>query len=178
MYKALKLFPLIVFLLLLMFGSKVSIADDGALGKFIIKYGVMQAATEFTDKLVENRNITMDPERRPGWCFIVHPLNEDTYSIYSVHHLPESVNQLTGDFKDLKQTDLKAGFKTKVEQSSGITPFCFDFHAGDPIGEYRIEVFINDEIQSTIKLNVIERKSKRCKRSKCQDLSARDWRTK
>lgn len=135
--------------------SIAATANSADRQNFIIKYGVMKRATSTTDKLNETQKITMDPTRRPGWCFIVDPPNKVTYEIYSVHFLPEKPKRLTGDFKDMKPDSAQKGFKTTVRRTDGIRPFCFEFHSGDTVGKYRVEVFINKKLNSTLHLDVV-----------------------
>jgi len=42
---------------------------------FLVKIGVMQPATLTKDRLWETNVISMDPSRRPGFCFLVDPPN-------------------------------------------------------------------------------------------------------
>jgi hypothetical protein len=116
----------------------------------------MEPSGELRDKLRETRTLTMDPSRKPGFCFIVDPPTDDPYEVYSVHYLPAVPERLTGDFgKEFVGAALE-GITTKTDQVSGIRPFCFDFHAGDPTGIYRIEVFINRQLNASFELNVTD----------------------
>lgn len=76
-----------------------------------------------------------------GLRFLVDPPDDEPYEVYSVAYLPGHPKQLTGDFAG--QSEASAGLKSRTSQVDGIRPFCFDFHPGDPLGEYRVEVFIN-----------------------------------
>ena len=105
---------------------------------FVVKFGVMEPANATRDRLRETRKITMDPSRRPGWCFLVDPPNAEPYEIYSIHYLPKEPTSLTGDFKGEQPAQAIAGIKTAVKLVEGIRPFCFDFHRGDPLGEVPI----------------------------------------
>lgn len=122
---------------------------------FIIKSGVMEPSSALKDRLRETREISMDPSRRPGWCFIVDPPNDETYEVYSIHYLPKPPSRLTGDFRDEEPTNVSKGIMTRPELVNGIRPFCFDFHKDDPLGEYKVEVIINGTLKSTWKYMVI-----------------------
>jgi hypothetical protein len=121
---------------------------------FIVRAGVMERAGAERDRLRETQEIPLDPTRRPGWCFIVDPPNPEPYEVYSVHHLPSAPKALTGDFATSAADEALSGIKTEVDRVDGIRPFCFDFHAGDPTGTYRIEVFINGVLSTTLQLHV------------------------
>jgi hypothetical protein len=122
---------------------------------FVVKAGVMEAATAGTDRLRETAVVTMDPSRRPGWCFVVDPPNSRPYELYSIHHLPSPPKSLTGDFQGMEPALAVRGIKTDVQHVDGIRTSCFDFSSGDPLGEYRVEVFINGTPTTTLRLEVV-----------------------
>jgi len=122
---------------------------------FKVKAGLLEGATASEARLRETAEVTMDPARRPGWCFLVDPPNSRHYEVYSVHHLPGAPKSLARDFEGIAPDRAVDGIKTNVEQVDGSRTFCFDFNPGDPLGEYRVEVFINGTLQTTIRLNVV-----------------------
>ena len=115
----------------------------------------MKPATPTKDRLWETNTLTMDPKRRPGFCFIVDPPNTTPYDVYSIHYLPEKPKQLTGTFKGTDLTIAVSGIKSRERQVEGIRPFCFDFDHGDPTGKYAIKVFINNTLKTTLNLDVV-----------------------
>lgn len=123
--------------------------------EFLVKVGIMERATVNQDVLRETNEVTMDPSRRPGFCFLIDPPNDEPYEIYSVHYLPAPPEKLSGIFREYDPNTAVSGIKTPIEHAQGIRPFCYDFHPGDPLGEYRIEVFINGTRYTTLPLNVI-----------------------
>jgi hypothetical protein len=131
-------------------------SDDAAAHRdFVIKAGVMEPADAHGDRLRETQTISADPRRRPGWCFIVDPPSDAPYEIYSVHHLPSPPDKLTGDFSGAKPDSGASGLKTAVKRTDGIRPFCFDFNDGDPLGEYKVEIFIDGSLKTTLRLQVV-----------------------
>ncbi|OGP85722.1 MAG: hypothetical protein A2Y95_02940 [Deltaproteobacteria bacterium RBG_13_65_10] len=118
-----------------------------------MKAGVMEPANAGVDRLRETQTVEVDPDRRPGWCFLVDPPNDEPYEVYSVHHLPEAPGNLSGDFEH--QQHSTSGLKTATSRGDGIRPFCFDSHKGDPVCEYRVEVFINGTQQAERRLQVV-----------------------
>jgi len=130
-------------------------AESPARREFIIKAGVMEPADARGDRLRETRTISADPGRRPGWCFIVDPPTDAPYEVYSIHYLPLPPDRLTGDFAGVKPDRAVNGLKTELKRVDGIRPFCFDFHAGGPLGEYRVEVFIDGSLKTTRRLKVV-----------------------
>jgi hypothetical protein len=121
---------------------------------FLIKAGIMEPAATGVDRLQETQSVTMDPTRRPGWCFLVDPPDDQTYEVYSVTYLPGQPRQLTGDFAG--QSEPSAGLMSATSRVDGIRPFCFGFDRGDPLGEYRVEVFINGARHTELRMQVVE----------------------
>jgi len=132
------------------------IADDRT--EFIVEIGVMEQVMEGSDRLRPTRSLTIDPSRRPGFCFIVDPPTDAPYEVYSVHYLPAVPAILTGDFAGKSTDRAPSGMTTRTERTNGIRPFCFDFHDGDPIGTYKVHVFINSSLSANFDLEVTEPK--------------------
>lgn len=124
---------------------------------FIVKAGIMEPSGDGVDRLRETNTISMDPSRKPGFCFIVDPPNPSQYQVYSVHHLPKAPAALTGDFAKSSPQAAVSGIQTETSVVNGIRPFCFEFNSGDPIGDYQIEVFINGNLNTTLNLNVVSK---------------------
>lgn len=122
-------------------------ASPPAARDFIIRSGVMERAGAARNRLRQTDTITMDPSRRPGWCFLVDPPTDEPYEVYSIHHLPVPPTQVMGTFDD--------GLKTKAERVVGGRLFCFDFNDGDPLGEYRIDVFVDGVLKDTLRVGVV-----------------------
>ncbi len=129
-------------------------ADEPERTEFLVKAGIMEPANAGVDRLHETERISMDPTRCPGWCFLVDPPNEQEYEVYSVTHLPGEARQLTGDFAG--QSQPSGGLRSAASRVDGIRPFCFDFDPGDPLGEYRVEVFINGARHSELRMQVVK----------------------
>jgi len=130
---------------------------------FRVELGVMERVGGATDRLRPTHTVTMDPTRKPGYCFLVHPPDNEPYRIYSIHHLPAAPERLAGALHPLSPSQVAQGVRTPTERIDGIRPFCFDFDPGDPLGAYRIDVFVNDALKATLEMDVVapERPSKR-----------------
>ena len=122
---------------------------------FVMKVGVIKRTTATRGKLWETNKLPMDPTKRPGFCFIIDPPNKKPYEVYSISYLPKNPKKLTGEFQDMKLSRAVDGIKTKTKLLVGIRQFCFDFHQGDPIGKYVMEVFINNTLKTTLNLDVV-----------------------
>ena len=122
---------------------------------FLVKAGLLEPGSTAADKLRETDEFTMEPSRRPGWCFIVDPPSADPYEVYSVHFLPGVPTSLDGDFKGTPPDQAVGGLKTATTRAEGMRPFCFDFQQGDPVGEYRVNVFINGALNTTLRMQMV-----------------------
>lgn len=130
-------------------------AGESGRTTLVVKAGVMEPTDPGVDRLHETQRITMDPTKRPGLCFLVDPPDDEPYEVYSVACLPSHPKQLTGDFAG--QSESSAGLTSTTSRVDGIRPFCFDFHPGDPLGEYRVEVFINGAFHTELRMQVVGR---------------------
>jgi|SRR5690625_2903507 len=72
------------------------------------------------------------------------PPNDEIYSYYSISYLPGKPKTLEGYEESEQREDFDAGYvsSTRLIQGKGVN--YFTLHEGDPAGEYRIEVYIND----------------------------------
>jgi hypothetical protein len=122
---------------------------------FVIKAGVMSPSIAGRNRFEETRTFPMDPARRPGWCFIVDPPTDQPYDVYSVHYLPTAPSRLTGELQEQDATRAASGVKTDVVRAHGFRSLCYDFDLGDPLGEYRVEIFIDGELKTTLRLEVV-----------------------
>jgi hypothetical protein len=142
----------ICFLLVVAPSASIVFADQT---DFQIKVGIMKPASPTKDRLWETNVLTMDPTRRPGFCFLIVPSSEKPYEVYSITYLPKEPKNLTGEFQKMKLPTALNGLKTKPKHVDGIRPFCFDFHKGDPLGKYILEIFVNKTLKTTLILDVV-----------------------
>lgn len=147
------LLPRHIFLLLCSVSAVTS--AEGKRDFFIVKAGIMEPSGDGIDRLRETNTVSMNPSRKPGFCFIVDPPSPNRYQVYSVHHLPKVPAALTGDFAKSPPQAAVSGIQTETSVVDGIRPFCFDFSPGDPVGNYKIEVFINGNLNTTLDLTVV-----------------------
>lgn len=121
-----------------------------------VAFGVMVESDrgENEGMLYETTKIPMTGSMIPGFAFIVDPSHEETYSTYSIHHLPAPPGQLTGDFAG--QGDVSPQVvRTRTERVQGVRRFDFGFSPGDPLGKYRVEVFVDDVRVKTIEFEAV-----------------------
>jgi len=119
---------------------------------FVVKLGVMDPVDLRENRFRETRTVTRDARRRPGWCFVVDPPSDAPYEVYSVHHLPGTTDRPPGRGRD---AGAARDLETPARRVTGVQPFCFDFDERDPLGDYRIDVFIDRTLKARLELEVI-----------------------
>jgi hypothetical protein len=123
---------------------------------FVVKAGILEAGSDGERQLRETHTIPLEPDRRPSWCFVVAPPNDEPYDVYSVTYPPAAPARLTGDFSGEEAAAAATfGLRTEPKHVDGVRPFCFELHAGDPLGEYRVEVFVDEMLRETLRLQVV-----------------------
>jgi len=86
--------------------------------------------------------------------FVIYPSSDQPYEVYSVHHLPELPADL-GSSGTLTLTD-DGGIRTDTDKAQGPRVFSFGFDEGDPLGTYKIDVYVNDRLVESASIQVVE----------------------
>lgn len=131
-------------------------------GDFDIKFGLMKkdsagkyyvySETTTIPLLYKDK----DPDFRFGYSIKTAP--GQTFTTYMIMHTPAAFEKYTGEFKD---ADKKEGGKTiQSPAKKAGTEFTYSlrFDRGDPPGQYKIDIWINDKPARTIDFTVIEAK--------------------
>lgn len=90
--------------------------------------------------------------------FEIHPPSNEPYRVYSVHYLPRANADvpLPEGFEEVAD----GGIKTPTDTVVGPRVFSFGFDEADPIGIYRIEVFVNDQPAGAASIRVVDPRSR------------------
>ena len=86
--------------------------------------------------------------------FEIRPNSDEPYAVYSIHHLPKMPADL-GSSGALTLTD-DGGIRTDTEKVHGPRVFSFGFDEGDPLGTYKIDVYVNDRLVESASIEVVE----------------------
>lgn len=153
--KLLKL-SMVVFLVIVL-QSCQALASD-----FNIKFGLIKKDTAGKYYVSEEtttlplRHKDDNPDFRFGYS--VKSQAESSFTSYFVMHFPTMPQQYTGVMKDAaKNTDTKT-VQSPVKTSSGSFTYWMRFDRGDPPGQYKIDIWINDKLARTIDFTVNEAK--------------------
>ena len=86
--------------------------------------------------------------------FEIHPPDSEPYQVYSVHYLPGAKvpAPLPAGFEPVGN----GGIKTSTDTVVGPRVFSFGFDETDPLGLYRIEVFVNGQLAGEASIEVVE----------------------
>lgn len=140
-----------VVFLLLSFSSKAAVNKD-----FQIRFGIMErdkAGNIFISEETTNITFKLKATGYKFGCKITPP-DQSPYTFQTITHLPAAPRVVTGKFYDANQEPVKDLVSKVATISTG--PF-FDsmhFDAGDPIGKYSRDIFINGKFVKTITFNV------------------------
>jgi hypothetical protein len=123
---------------------------------FEIRFGILEhdkAGNIFITEETTNITLKLAATGYRFGCKITPP-NQSPYTFQTITHLPAAPREVTGKFYDANQKPVKDLVSKVATISSG--PF-FDsmhFDAGDPVGKYSRDIFINGKLVKTIIFNV------------------------
>lgn len=118
------------------------------------------SSTEGNTMRFETRDVlTRDPERRPGFVIVAEPpprLAGNEYELHTVHYLPGEPTELRGEFASEVPEAAKVGLHTPPRTYRGTASLQFHFDEGDPLGPWRVEVYIDGEFKKAVKFQLVE----------------------
>jgi hypothetical protein len=88
------------------------------------------------------------------WGYEILIENSTEYRHRAVFHLPAPPVNITGGLEGSKDSPTIVNTPESKGRGRTIEPFHFD--AGDPLGEWKIEIFINDRLTRTFKFQVVK----------------------
>lgn len=94
--------------------------------------------------------------RQDGYYFgvVIEPRNIQPYKVQFVHHLPAPPHERSGRLVNAELTNQGKTIKGKPHYSEGISIFPFGLDQGDSPGNYRVEVYVDDELMANISFNI------------------------
>jgi hypothetical protein len=89
------------------------------------------------------------------WGYDVSPPDaSEQYTHRAVVYLPRPPAAVTGSLQ--ASQDSPTIVKTPTYRAKGRDDYVFTFDAGDPLGEWKIEIFVNDRLTRTFKFQVVK----------------------
>jgi hypothetical protein len=110
----------------------------------------------------ETTTISRKMEILQGLGFKLQSSSDAPFSVYTIHYLP-GIPATLGDtgaegseFEGYRPQDAISGLRTRPVEVEGEKYFYWHLDSGDPIGEYRIEVYVDDRLTETLIFTVTE----------------------
>jgi hypothetical protein len=101
--------------------------------------------------LEETTIVPRDVDGMTGICFSIRPPDDEIYETYSVHYLPSP----PGD-DDPQASRPDGGIVMPTERVRGERLFSWGFDDNDPLGPYRIQVFVNGSLVAEKTIEVVD----------------------
>ncbi len=124
-----------------------------------LRFGIVRADTALNKYVLAEE--TADLPRRfkdTGfrWGFDITPADAAApYVCQYVFHLPAPPDQVTGDLAEVNpQKPSTTVTSAKIKVLGGVLTRALWFDPGDPVGEWTVEVFLNERLFRTIKFRV------------------------
>lgn len=88
------------------------------------------------------------------WGYDISPQDAAEYTHRAVVYLPRPPAAVTGSLETSQ--DSPTIVKTPKYKATGRDDYTFTFDEGDPLGEWKIEIFINDRLTRTFRFQVVK----------------------
>ena len=125
-----------------------------------VRFGLMHRAENGELELVrETLTIPLklrDPDYAFGYVYCPNHTNE--YRIHDISYMPSSPTTLSGEISILPVGSATKGLKTPEYTMHGVHQMEYWFDEGDPLGNYRIDVVVNDHRVRSIRFKVVQDK--------------------
>lgn len=125
--------------------------------QFALRFGIMDGTVEEPAGLAEETNVIPRRLRPDGFIFGIEltPPDDLFHEYRLVHHLPGHPRTLGRPAESAVPGDVTASVRGPVYRSSGLVLWPLWFDEGDPLGPYRIDVFIDGMLFRTIEFSVV-----------------------
>lgn len=124
------------------------------------KIGIMEGVGSGMERITKEttqiplRLVTKSGERFFAG-FIAETKSEKEYEIYSIYKLPGKPATLSDELLEYGEVISPKEFKGPTTKHRSRLIQWFYFHEGDPLGEYKLDVYINDIYERTILFEVV-----------------------
>jgi hypothetical protein len=88
------------------------------------------------------------------WGYEILPQDVSEYTFRAVLYLPRPPATVTGSLE--QSQDSPTIVKTPKFKATGRGAYSFVFEEGDPLGEWKIEIFVNDQLTRTFNFQVVK----------------------
>lgn len=123
---------------------------------FDVRFGILG---EDNGSRVLKRETTSIPfiTREKGQAFgaVISPSDESSYRFHTVIYLPASPAKLTGDIGRVPPAQATEGIRSAPKTTRGKTFVEMWFDEGDPVGRYKVEIYVNDALLRAIEFDTV-----------------------
>ncbi len=146
----------VVVLLVALFGISAYAGD------FDIKFGLMKKNTAGQYYVYSETTtiplIFKDDDADFRFGYSVRYSDDQTFTTYLVLHPPATFEKYSGDLRDADRNEGGKAIQTPPQTARSGFAYSFRFDRGDPPGQYKIDIWINDKLIRTIDFTVVEAK--------------------
>ena len=141
--------------------SANSQTDETEVEDYQVIFGAVETKNDLS---LVYRDLTSLPlvtrEENFYYGFTILPADNEPFN-YHCHFYPPKIAQFTIETGEIVEeindsNDSISGFRLPTRRTQGITTAPMWFDAGDPPGEYRIEIYINDRLTRAVDFSVYE----------------------
>lgn len=129
----------------------------GAEESHVIRFGIFATKQAGKSNEIATQTLTIPLKLEATgfrWGYDVSPQNAAEYTHRAVVYLPRPPAAVTGNLETSQ--DSPTIVKTPKYKATARDDYSFTFDEGDPLGEWKIEIFINDKLTRTFKFQVVK----------------------
>jgi len=129
----------------------------GAEESHVIRFGIFAAKQAGKPNEIATQTLTIPLKLEATgfrWGYEISPQDAAEYTHRAVVYLPRPPAAVTGDLETSQ--DSPTIVKTPKYKVTARDDYTFTFDEGDPLGEWKIEIFINDRLTRTFKFQVVK----------------------
>lgn len=129
-----------------------SISED-----YVINFGLLGKSDKgvFIEKKT-NEIPYVTRERGQIFGITIQPIIENSYEFYLVLYLPGIPKKLSGEALSSAVSEDGKIFRSPVHKVIGMSAYPMWLDEGDPVGKYKAEIYVNDELVKTIEYEVVK----------------------
>ncbi len=144
---------------LLICGIAITIFAISKNEKFNVSFGVLKDKNGYTLAGGETNTIEYIPKYE-GYTFgfIITTKDETPFKYYTVSYLPASPGSLSGTLAEAAPNQFSSGIKSTEDTATNSVGIPFWFDEGDPLGAYKIDLYINDVKIKSVEFNVVPKR--------------------
>ena len=95
-----------------------------------------------------------DPDFRFGYS--IKTASDQPFNTYMIMHPPAAFEKFTGEFKDADKKEDGKTIQSPAKKAVAAFTYSLRFDRGDPPGQYKIDIYINNKLERTIDFVVSE----------------------